>query len=182
MRTGGAPAPVVPTPASLFPRLRGLRVIVGVPGIGFRADMRADDPVVQASRTFVPVLSENDYYRAETEQIEAFASLVPIERVWVEHITDTDVPMAARPATIDAPAVRYPVPVSVAHRVCGQRLVQSLADGHVRDLRAVTETHLGTTSGVPCVRLCAEVDWYRWAHSGLTPTPIDVTADLLWLE
>ena len=71
---------------ALFLRLRGRRVIVGVPGIGFRGDLRADDPVVQGGRTFVPVLTEQDYYRPELEQIEVFAPLVPIDRVWVEEV------------------------------------------------------------------------------------------------
>ncbi len=85
--TSENPPPVVPTPASLFPDLRGRRVIVGVPGIGFR-----NEPTSRRSRgaapagRFVPVLTEQDYYRAEIEQIEVFAPLVPIDRVWVEQL------------------------------------------------------------------------------------------------
>jgi hypothetical protein len=40
--------------------------------------------VVQGSRTYVPVMVESEWYRAEAEQTEVFAPLVPIERVWVE--------------------------------------------------------------------------------------------------
>jgi len=65
-------------------QLRGRRVIIGLPGHGWRGDLRADEKVVQGSRTYVPVMSEGEWYRAEAEQTEVFAPLVPVERVWVE--------------------------------------------------------------------------------------------------
>src|SRR5262249_13328924 len=80
------PPPIVPTPAVAHRSVRGRRVVIGLPGLGWRADMRADSPVVQGSRTYVPVLPEQEWYRAEAEQIEAFAPMVPIERVWVEAV------------------------------------------------------------------------------------------------
>lgn len=175
------PASVVPMPASLFPQLRGRRVIVGVPGIGFRGDLRADDPVVQAGRTFVPVLTEQDYYRAETEQVEVFAPLVPVDRVWVEHVADGD-PMVPISSTLDAPGRRDPVAVTEdATRVLGARVIQAVADGFVRDLRAATHVYVGGT-GHPCIRVCGEPDWYRWAASGTTPSTIELTTQTLWLE
>ena len=67
------PGPVVPMPAASHPDLRGQRVIVGLPGSGWRADLRADAAVVQGSRTYVPVLVEQEWYRAESEQVEVFA-------------------------------------------------------------------------------------------------------------
>jgi hypothetical protein len=174
------PAPIVPTPAALYPRLRGLRVIVGVPGIGFRADLRADDPVVQGSRTFVPILTEQDYYRAETDQIETFAPLVPVERVWVEHVSDQDAPH--REATmLDAPAVQEPIPALSARRVMGSRVAKAVPDGHIRSLRAVTDVYLNA-SGLTCLRICAERDWYVWAVSGAVPPVDEVEAASIWVE
>src|SRR5262245_50627999 len=120
----GGPAPVVPTPAAQFAELRGRRVIVGVPGLGFRADLRADNAVVQGSRTYVPVLTEHDFYRAEIEQIEAFAPLVPIDRVWVEHISQQSDLGENGSVTIDAPPRRDAVPAGAAMRLIGRRLVQ----------------------------------------------------------
>jgi hypothetical protein len=166
------PAAIVPTPAAGFATLRGRRVIIGVPGLGFRGDLRADDPVVRGGRTYVPVLTEQDYYRAETEQVEVFAPLVPVDRVWVEQVDDlawaagladaafgdradygpaslagiaragAAIDAAAR-APLDAPSRTEPVAVSAASTVLGRRVVQAVPDGFVRDLRAVTRPYPG---------------------------------------
>src|SRR6185437_13763481 len=48
------PGAIEPVPASSAPELRGRRVIVGLPGLGWRSDLRADETVVQGSRTYVP--------------------------------------------------------------------------------------------------------------------------------
>src|SRR3954463_14144354 len=78
------PRSIVPTPANMSGQLRGRRVIIGLPGFGWRADLRADEKVVQGSRTYVPGIPEAEWYRAESEQTEVCAPLVPVERVWVE--------------------------------------------------------------------------------------------------
>lgn len=179
--TADQPPAIVPMPASLFPDLRGRRVIVGVPGIGFRADLRADDPVLNGSRTFIPALAEQDYYRAEIEQIEVFVPLVPIERVWVEHLGSAH--SAAGPFTgpLDAPMPRYPIAVTASTRTLGLRVVQQVPDGFVRDLRAVTDPY--GDSNAAKVRICGEEDWYRWAIAGATPSyTAEVLAKHLWLE
>ncbi len=182
--TAQPPAPVVPTPASLFADLRGRRVIVGVPGLGFREDLRADDAVVQGGRTYIPVLAEQDYYRAETEQIEVFAPLVPIDRVWVEYVELAPTMPNARGAAsapLDSPPRHDPVPIRTHDRTMGRRLVQAVPDGHVRDIRAATNVYLNA-SGVECVRICTEPEWYRWVMSGTTPSTVELTAVLLWVE
>src|SRR3954451_14996922 len=78
------PGPIVPTAATVAGSLRGRRGLIGLPGLGWRGDLRADEKVVQGSRTYVPVMQEAEWYRAEAEQTEVFAPLVPVERVWVE--------------------------------------------------------------------------------------------------
>lgn len=180
---GGPPPPIVPTPAAIVPQLRGRRVLVGVPGVGWRGDLRADDPVVHGSRSFVPVLSEQDFYRAETEQMEVFAPLVPINRVWVEHAPAAGQPLTDQAATItlDAPPRRDPLPAALADRLTGQRVVQVVQDGHVRDLRAVTEVYQND-AGIASVRVCGEAEWYRWAMNGTTPTITELAAELVWAE
>jgi hypothetical protein len=177
------PAPVVPVPASRLPSLRGRRVVVGMPGLGWRGDLRADDPVVHGSRTYVPVLTEQDYYRAETEQLEVFAPLVPIDRVWVEETSNDATPprSAGKSATLDAPPQRDPTRLEDAHTVTGQRVVQLVPDGEVRDLRAVTEVYR-SDGGDSCVRICTEAEWYRWALLGTIPEPTEVRTDQVWLE
>jgi hypothetical protein len=173
-----APTPIVPVPAAQFRELRGRRIIIGVPGVGFRGDLRADDPVVQGSRTFVPVLAEHDYYRAETEQTEVFAALVPIERVWVEELRDLSLRDAPQ---LDAPQHRRPSSAQGAGPLLGRRVVQSVADGFVRDLRAISEPYL-STAGRTCVRVCAEAEWYEWAINGSTPPSTEVAFGDLWVE
>jgi hypothetical protein len=180
-----APQAIAPAPAAGRPDLRGKRVIVGLPGTGWRNDLRADAAVTQASRTYVPILTEHEWYRAEAEQTEVFAPLVPIERVWVE----LAVPAAAqapqdlysRLVSLDAPPRREPVPVRECALVTGRRVVWVEPDSERRDLRAVTEVYQNNDGDV-CVRIAKELDWYRWTWSGQAPSTIEVPVYLLWLE
>lgn len=181
------PRPIVPAAATGSADLRGRRVIVGLPGLGWRADLRADDRVVRGSRTYVPVIPEHEWYRAEAEQIEVFAPLVPVERVWVESAGEATsdrrsrADVVSRLVSLDAPAPRTPVPVVEADAICGRRVVQVVEDVERRDLRAVTEVHTGDDGDI-CVRVATEIDWYRWAWSGQTPRTLEVPVHLLWLE
>ncbi|MGW0431895.1 hypothetical protein ACWDV4_05040 [Micromonospora sp. NPDC003197] len=184
------PRPIVPSPASGRVELRGQRVLVGLPGLGWRADLRADEKVVQGSRTYVPVIAEHEWYRAEAEQVEVFAPLVPAERVWVETLgRDNDVAAAAAPrsdllsrlVSLDAPTYRPPLPVMEADSVSGRRVVQVVEATERRDLRAVTEVYTGAEGDI-CVRVTGEMEWYRWAWSGQPPTTLEVPVHLLWLE
>jgi hypothetical protein len=178
MMSRRAPASVVPTPAVQFPELRGRRVIVGVPGVGFRGDLRADNAVVQGSRTFIPVLTEQDYYRAELTQIEVFATLVPVDRVWVEDIRPMDAHIGQ---TLDAPQPRPPRPVSITLTTLGHRVIEEVADGFLRDLRAVSDPFV-SAMGHECVRVCPESDWYRWALTGETPRSYELRVNALWVD
>jgi hypothetical protein len=179
------PLPVVPVPAYGRRDLRGSRVIIGVPGVGWRGDLRADAPVVQGSRTFIPILSEQEWYRAEAEQTEVFAPLVPVERVWLETITSLP-PDSESIASLDAPAPRFPVPAGEVANLTGKRLVQPPGPDQKaaidrRDIRAVTEAYADARGGVS-VRVAAELDWYRWAWSGKAPKTLEVELGQLWVE
>jgi hypothetical protein len=183
----GPPRAVVPVPAAGRRDLRGRRVLVGLPGYGWRADLRGDDPVVQGSRTYVPVLAEAEWYRAEAEQIEVFAPLVPVDRVWLETVEPAH-PAAGRPddvisrlVSLDYPPRREPVSVIDAGALTGRRVVQLAGGAERRDLRAVTELHSGADGDI-CVRVAAEVEWYRWAWSGRAPKTLEVPVHLLWAE
>ena len=173
-----SPPPLVPVPAARYTEIRGRRVIIGVPGVGFRGELRADNAVAQGSRTFVPVLTEQEYYRAELHHIEAFAVLVPIDRVWVEEpwpaLTD-------QLQALDAPPIRNPTPAGTGGPLLGRRLIQSVRDGFVRDLRAVSDVYK-SHDGVESVLVCAESAWYRWGIDGSTPSPNELTIKLLWVE
>jgi hypothetical protein len=187
------PPPIVPTPAGAVRSIRGRRVIIGLPGLGWRGDMRADSAVVQGSRTYVPVLQEQEWYRAEAEQIEAFAPMVPIERVWVEVVgalPAMDAPgphdLVSRLVSLDAPPRRDPVPVREAVHVTGRRVVRvpgpdDKSGREQRDLRAVTEPYTNADGDI-CVRVATELDWYRWAWTGKTPKTMGAPVHLLWLE
>jgi hypothetical protein len=135
---------------------------------------------VHGSRTYVPVLSEQDYYRAETEQLEVFAPLVPVDRVWVEQTSERATGIDG-PVTLDAPPRRAATSIAEATAVTGRRVVQAVPDGHIRDLRAVTEVYRNA-EGAACVRVCGEAEWYRWALDGTTPSTSEVPASQAFIE
>ncbi len=181
------PRPIAPTPAVLGGDLRGRRVLVGLPGLGWRGDLRADDRVVHGSRTYVPVLPEQEWYRAEAEQTEVFAPLVPVERVWVEELgmahakpgSPSDV--LSRLVSMDEPPRREPVAALDADALTGRRVVHVEDGEERRDLRAVTELHTGDEGDI-CARVAAELDWYRWAWTGKAPQTMEIPVHLLWVE
>jgi hypothetical protein len=181
------PRPIVPTTAFMGGQLRGRRVIVGLPGHGWRADMRADEKVFQGSRTYVPVMPEADWYRAEAEQTEVFAPLVPVERVWLEEFgvagsNHSEHEIGLRLVSLDEPPRRAPVRSLDADLLTGRRVIQMLEDGKERrDLRAVTEIHT-SEQGTISARVATELDWYRWGWSGRAPRTLEVSAHMLWVE
>lgn len=181
------PRTIVPTPAAIGGQLRGRRVLIGLPGSGWRADLRADEKVVQGSRTYVPVMPEAEWYRAEAEQTEVFAPLIPVERVWVEEYgisgsLGRDHEITARLVSLDEPPRQVPVAAIDAIPITGRRIVQILEDGgERRDLRAVTEPYINEGGDV-CARVATELDWYRWAWNGRTPSTLEVLVQLLWIE
>lgn len=185
-----APRPVVAAPATARRDLRGRRVLVGMPGLGWRGDLRADSIVVQGSRSYVPVLTEHEWYRAEDENVEVFAPLIPVDRVWVETLGDVpgDPPprgLVGRLVSLDEPPVRHPVPARDVPGLTGRRVVvvsaSPAADAERRDLRAITEPY-SSVDGDICVRVAAEADWYRWAWSGRMPRTTAEPVHLLWVE
>ncbi len=187
-----SPAAVVAVPAAMHGAPRGRRVIIGVPGLGWRSDLRGDAPVVQGSRTYVPVLAEMEWYRAEAERTEVFAPLVPVERVWVEtYQDDAGAPpprsdLISRLVSLDQPPPRFPVPARESVGLTGRRVIRlagpdEKAEPDRRDLRAVTEPYTGTDGDI-CVRVAAELDWYRWAWTGKAPRTMAVPVHLLWVE
>jgi hypothetical protein len=180
------PKPIVPTPAMMCGRLRGRRVIIGLPGHGWRADLRADEKVIHGSRTYVPVIPEADWYRAEAEQTEVFAPLVPVERVWVEELGISGSVaepnnVVSRLVSMDEPPRRDPKGALDADALTGRRVIKLSKSAEHRDLRAVTEIHAGNDGNI-CARVTTELEWYRWAWSGAEPRTLEIPVDLLWIE
>jgi hypothetical protein len=182
------PRPIEIVPANGQVDLRGKRVLVGLAGLGWRGDLRADQRVVQGSRTYVPVIPEQEWYRAESEQVEVFAPLVPVDRVWVETVAPRPAETgtfsrdpAIRLVSLDAPVHRAPTPVFEADSVSGRRVVHVEDATERRDLRAVTETYSGADGDI-CVRVAAELEWYRWVWRGQPPTTLEIPVHLLWIE
>lgn len=184
------PAPIVPVPAITVlasgGTLRGARVLIGLPGHGWRDGMRADDAVRRGARTLVPVLAESEWYRAERDRTEVVAALVPIERVWVETIHSASEPPLSNlddsaMVSLDSPPHRPPLTAEHAGQLTGRRLVHTGEEGETRGLRAVTEVHQGT-DGLPQVRVTAELDWYSWAATGRAAATRALPANELWLE
>ena len=184
----GAPETIVPVPAEQAVDLRGRRAIVGMPGLGWRGDLRTDQPdVSDGSRpSHVPVLAESDFYRAEIDRVEVFAPLVPIDQVWIEQLEPEPVwPGAVDPArgrtSLDAPPVRRPIPAAAAAPLTGRRVVVAGRVGTLRDLRAVTESYQDRTGG-NSVNVCTERDWYAWALTGRPPKAETYPTELVWAE
>lgn len=180
------PRPIVPVAAAGVEDLRGRRLVVGFPGAGWRGDLRADDRIVQGSRTYVPAIPEQEWYRAESEQIEVFAPLVPVDRVWVETLGNASLAagqrdVISRLVSLDFPATRTAVPAVDVDALSGRRVVQVVDGVERRDLRAVTEVHTNADGDI-CVRLATELEWYRWAWSGQAPKTLEVPVHLLWIE
>lgn len=186
----GIPA-IVPVPAEQVIDLRGRRAIVGEPGKGWRGDLRTDQPDTSdgAPPTFVPVLTELDFYRAEIDGVAVLAPLVPIQRVWIEQPEPEPVwPGAVDPsrgrASLHAPPVRRATPASRAVPLIGRRVVAATGSGTPvirRDLRAVSEPYRDSRGG-DSVNVCTERDWYAWAMSGCTPAIEALPADVVWVE
>ena len=174
-----------PTPAP-GAELRGRRVLVGLPGLGWRGDLRADEGSCRAAGPTCRYAGA-EWYRAEAEQTEVFAPLVPVERVWVEALGDwpaTRVPAGRRGVPAGLPgraARRNPVPRIDAAALTGRRVVQSRGRRRRRDLRAVTELHTsdrgrhlrtgGRRAGLVPLGLERQA-----------PTTLEVPVHLLWVE
>ncbi len=181
------PCPIYPAPVATAESIRGRRVLIGLPGLGWQGDLRADERIVQGSRTYVPVMPEAEWYRAESEQTEVFAALVPSNQVWVEELgvprpLDHSTEPCPQLISLDEPPKRYPCAAEQAGFITGRRAVRLLEDGgEQRDLRVTTELYAGN-DGTVCARVCIEVEWYRWSRSGKFPQTLEVPASLLWIE
>ncbi|WP_436525697.1 hypothetical protein [Actinoplanes sp. HUAS TT8] len=178
------PRPIIPIPAIMSGNLRGKRVLIGLPGLGWRSDLRADEKVIQGSRTYVPVMPESEWYRAESEKTEVFAALVPVDRVWVEDfgISGSSRQNGNQLVSLDEPSRRPPTSAAHANSLTGCRAVRLLDDGgEQRDLRVTTELYT-SESGDICARVANELEWYRWSWNGRFPQTLEVPAELLWIE
>lgn len=178
----------MPVPASDLIDLRGRRAIVGEPGKGWRGELRADAPDLSDGEPgHLPILSELDFYRAEIEQREVFAPLVPITQVWIEEpYEDKPIWPGAVTAhegrvTLEAPPVRHPVAAAEMPRLTGQRMVLLASDGYHRELRAISEPYRDERGRVR-VNVCPERDWYAWVLTGRTPEPRPCPLEALWAE
>jgi hypothetical protein len=187
------PAGIRPVPAAESTVRRGQRVIVGDPGYGWVGDLRADDPVEQSGRWYVPALPEADWYRAERDDIDVFAPLIPTARVWVEQLDPdvaTELPRAGhmldRLVDLTAPPARVPIPARDVPALTGRRVVVVGRDAHDhevqhRDLRAVSEPYQ-TRDGAVCVRVTKEPDWYRSLGTGSAVLSNKIPVYLVWVE
>lgn len=172
------PRPIDPIPAIEVTDLRGKRVIIGDSTTGWRKDLRADNTVDQSGKKFVPVLTELDYYRAELNGTRVLAPLIPIDKVWVETPRD---PSPSPPTNSEGPQRQDPVPIRDHLRVTGQRIVLVTPNGEKRDLRAISEPYIHD-DGELKIKICHEVNWYRWALTRKQPRFTSVPIFLSWIE
>ena len=85
------PAPIVPVPAltviSSGGVLRGARVLIGLPGHGWRTGMRGDTMVRQGARSLSRCWPRRSGIAPSGNASRFSPPLVPVERVWVETIS-----------------------------------------------------------------------------------------------
>lgn len=181
------PPPLTPVEAVRCFDMRGARVLVGSSGLGWRGDLRADDPLMHEGTLMVPVLNESDFYRSEDEGSEAMAALHPADAVWVEK-PDPDSERKTAPrhlferlVDVDSPPVRYPTPASETPGLTGRRVWNWRGGEFAFDLRCVTEA-FENSDGDIAVKVCGERDWYRWARTGKTPAVEEALIHLVWTE
>jgi hypothetical protein len=156
---------------------RGMRAVVGSHTYGWRRDLRCDRPLIRGGKSYVPILTEHDWYRAESERTEVFAPLIPIDRVWISTTGD--------PADSDrnGPSVANPVRAVQAARICGLRIIYMPQSGTAieeRDLRATSEPHQDATGTVILAAL--EYEWYQWAWSGKIAQARRINVGDVWVE
>ncbi len=60
------------------------------------------------------------------------------------------------------------MPVIDSPNLLGRRVVQMVDGVERRDLRAVTDLY-SNAEGDICLRVAAELDWYRWTWTGQLP-------------
>lgn len=182
------PPPVLmPVPAHRVFDMHSKRVVCGAPGVGWRFDMRADDPVTREGRMLVPLISEADYYKAVDGDGDAYAALVPAEEVWVLRAEPNLEAAGAPPGYLierltdpDAPPVGRPTPASDVPGLIGRR-VWYWSSGRFRDdFRCVSDPF--EIDGDFCVRIADEASWYRWQRSGQPPKAVDAFIHHLWTQ
>ncbi|THV41315.1 hypothetical protein [Glycomyces buryatensis] len=182
------PPPVlVPVPAKRVLDIHSARVVCGVPGVGWRFDLRADDPITRDGMMLVPLITEADYYRAVDGDGDAFASLVPADDVWVQQREPNPDPIIPPPGYLidrltdpDKPPIRGPVPASDSPVLIGRRVWYWTNEGYRDDFRCVSEPF--EIDGDFCVRVVEEAAWYRWSRTGHLPKPHDAFIHHLWTQ
>lgn len=78
------------------------------------------------------------------------------------------------------PPAREPQPAAEAVTLRGKRVILSLPDGFVYDVRAVSE--VVERERVPSVEVTTEEDYFRWMFTGQTPTRTTYPLRLVWLD
>ena len=130
-------------------------------------------PWSRTAARYVPVLTEQDYYRAEIEEIEAFAPLVPIDRVWVEHAPDSGRNPRHRPARWTLRRGASPDPPWRHHAVLGRRVVQAVPDGTSATSVPSPRSTASAASAWSCGS-AASTSGTRWALTGAAPSTMEV--------
>lgn len=79
------------------------------------------------------------------------------------------------------PPARQPRPASDVPTLRGKRVVLSLPDGFVYDVRAVSEVYKGG-NGRAVVDVVSEEDYFRWMFTHSAPASQAYPSNLVWVE
>jgi hypothetical protein len=79
------------------------------------------------------------------------------------------------------PPTRAPRPASDEPALRGKRVILSMPDGFVYDMRACSEVYVDDAGGA-VVDIASEQDWYRWMLNRQPPQRSQFPLRLVWVE
>jgi len=79
------------------------------------------------------------------------------------------------------PPAREPRPASEVPTLRGKRVILSMPDGFVYDMRAISQIHRDG-EGREVIDVVTEEDYYRWMLTDVPPASEAFPKDLVWVE
>ena len=89
--------------------------------------------------------------------------------------------LKARYPYFGVPPTRQPRPAADEPALRGKRVILSMPDGFVYDMRACSEVYLDD-AGAAVVDIASEEHWYRWMLNQQPPQRSQFPLRLVWVE
>lgn len=79
------------------------------------------------------------------------------------------------------PPTRHPRPAIEERALRGKRVILSIPEGFVYDMRAVSQPYVDA-KGQSVVTIVSEEDYFRWMFTGQSPASQPFPARLVWVD